>query len=126
MYTLFRDSFNNKLESHGLIHRYEFPVSTPVTLLLERAASDMQTSPFGYQFAPNNSRGSFFLSHEVLPLQLLSFVNRGVPRPGDQQIRLRRAAHGDQTIESLLSNRMLYAIPAFAIEGNHFVVNVGK
>jgi hypothetical protein len=126
VYSLFRDSFNAELQSHGLIHSFELPISTTITSLIRRMVTDMQDSPFHYQFASNDSHARF-LSHEVLPLQLLSIVNRGVPRPNDHQIRLRRTGHGEsQTIGNLAYNRMNYAIPALAIEGNHFVIHVGE
>lgn len=123
---MFRDSFNSTLESHDLIYHYDLPTSTPVTSLIERVANDMQASAAGYQFSSNNSRASF-LSHEVLPLQLLSIVNRGIPRPNDHQIRLRRTGHSeDQTIANLAFNRTLYAIPSIAFEGNRFVIHLSK
>lgn len=126
IYSLFRDSFNAELQSHGLIHSFELPISTTITSLIQRIVTDMQDSSFHYQFTSNDSHGRF-LSHEALPLQLLSIVNRGVPRPNDHQIRLRRAGHGEsQTIESLVYNRLNYAIPTLVIEGNHFVIHVGE
>jgi hypothetical protein len=86
----------------------------------------MQASSFHYEFSSSDVHGPF-LVHKTLPLQLLSIVNRGQPRPGDQKIRLQRAAHGrDETVAILASNRMQYAIPVFAFEGNHFVFNVGE
>jgi hypothetical protein len=94
--------------------------------MLQHVASDMEASAFHYQFSSNDAHRPF-LVHETLPLQPLMIVNRGVPRPNDQKIRLRRAAHGrDHTLATLASDRMRYAIPAFSFEGNHFVLNVGE
>ena len=86
----------------------------------------MEASFFCYQFSSNDVHG-LFLVHETLPLRLFSIVNRGHPHPGDQKIRLRRAAHGgDETVAILASNQIQYTIPAFSFEGNHFVLNVGE
>lgn len=123
VYRFLRDSFNAKLEEFSLLYIYELPCSTPVTVLIQCVAHDMQLSPFNYQFAAD-MYGSH-LAHERLPLQLLEVVNRGVPRAQDGQVRLRRAIHGIQTISELAGDRARHAVLPLAIEGNCFVINFG-
>lgn len=122
-YRFVLDSFNAKLESFHLLYNYELPLSTSISSLINTVASHMQSSPFNYQFRSSSS--TFLLSHETLPLQLLEIVNRGVPRATDGQIRLRRTAHRLLTLGDLATNRMHFAVPDIAIEGNQFVVHFG-
>lgn len=125
-YRFLRESFNAQLQAYCLLYTYEFSLLTSVATLMERVIQDMERSPFSYQFtlAP---RGTVSFSHgEMLHLQLLEIVNRGVPRQTDGQIRLRRAVHATLTIGDLVANRMHYAVPTVAIEGNHFVVHLGE
>lgn len=72
-----------------------------------------------YEFASSPDRG--LLSQETLPLQLLEITNRGVPR-GDDQIRLRRAVHGELTVEDLAGDKLRFG-NVVAIEGNRFVIH---
>ena len=68
-----------------------------------------------------------FVHAETLPLQLLEIINRGVPRPSDGQIRLRRVApNTTMNIVALTGNQLHYAIPSLAIEGNNFVIHLSK
>lgn len=123
VYRFLRDSFNAKLEEFNLLYTYELPCSTSVTTLIQRVSSDMQSSSFNYQFTAD-TYGSH-LAHERLPLQLLEFINRGVPRQQDGQVRLRRAIHGVQTIVDLAGDRARHAVLPVAIEGNCFVIHFG-
>lgn len=101
------------------------PTATVVSLI-EQVASEMEASDSHYQFA-STPRSVSFLRTETLPLQLLEFVNRGIPRPNDLHVRLRRAAlPTDTTIGDLLADRIRFAVTKLAIEGgNTFVINLG-
>lgn len=123
VYSLFHHSFNTELQSHGLIHSFKMPISTAITSLILCTVTNMQDSP--YQFSSSESCSQFLL-HEVLPLQLLSFINRGYIIPLITRSNCSGLVIVSQTIESLAFNHMNYAIPALAIEGNHFVIHMGK
>jgi hypothetical protein len=84
----------------------------------------MQASPYRYQFTSNNTAS--LLAHEALPLQLLEIMNRGTPRPADGQIRLRPSAHGQLALHNLSQNRIYFALPSLAIEGNSLVLHFGE
>jgi len=124
VYRFLRDSWNAQLEAYHLLHLYEVPLSTRITALIQRAIRDMETSPFRYQFKPDTRP---YFSHETLKLQLLEFVNRGVPCPNDGQVQLRCVAHReDQTIQNLATDRYRFAIPTVAIEGTYFVIHASE
>jgi len=123
-YRFLRESFSAKLEEFRLVYLYEFPLSTSIANFIERVVEDMEQSSFHYQFTPRTAAS--FSHQEVLPLQLLEVVNRGVPRPSDGQIRLRCAAHSNLTIGNLAANRVRFAVPTVAIEGNCFIIHLGE
>lgn len=86
----------------------------------------METSPFNYQFTSDEEDGDMYAPHEVLPLQLLQFLNKGTPR-SDGQVRLGPAAFtAENTIEDLFYDRSRYALAGHVIEGNEFVLNLSK
>ena len=103
-YRFLRESFNAKLQAYCLLYTYEFSLSTLVTTLMERVIQDMEQSEFFYQFTLALRGMVTFLCREMLPLQLLEIVNRGVPQQTDGQIRLRRAVHTMLTISDLVAN----------------------
>jgi hypothetical protein len=123
VYSFILDSFNAQLERYHLLYTYELPVTMTVTALINRIVTDLASSPYNYQVTTASSAS--LLLHESLPLQLLEFVNRGVRRRVDNQIRLRRAAHGSRLLIDLAQDRAHYAISGPSIEGNHFVVHFG-
>ena len=99
----------------------------PVTTLIQHVVSDMKASPFHYSFKLPGLHGQTYSPHEVLDLLLLEFINRGVPRANDNQIRLRRAPHREnQTLEDLCRDRTRFGIPSLAIEGTYLVINMGQ
>ena len=109
-----------------LYYTFNLPPSTPVVSLIEQVASRMENSNSTFSFASTPHDHSF-LRNETLPLQLLEFANRGIPRPSDMQIRLRRVAlPTDTTINDLLTDRTRFAVNRLAIEGsNRFLINLG-
>ena len=113
------------MESYHILYLYEVPVDTCVTALIQRAVSDMEASPFNYQFKSDIHRP--YLSHETLHLQLLELVNRGMVHSNDGQIRLGHAAHREnQMVADLANDRNRFANPTICIEGNHLVVNTSE
>lgn len=126
VYKHLKTSFTAFLERFGLLHVYELPLSTPLLTLIERVAQDMQTSEFQYYFT-ESTRSIGFTRSETLPLQLTEVVNRGLERRSDRQIRLRRAAISpEMTIATVYTSRAYYGAPALAVDGNHFVIHLGK
>ena len=120
------DSFTAWLEKIDLYYTFNLPPSTPVVNLIEQVASQMEASDSDFSFASTPHDRSF-LRNETLPLQLLEFGNRGIPRSSDMQIRLRRAAlPADTTINDLLTDRTRFAINRLAIEGSRFLINLSK
>lgn len=70
------------------------------------------------------------LAHENLPLILLQFVNRGLPRPSDGQIRLRQSPlRPDTTLGDIAGNRAQFAVSGLSFEmyegQYHLVLNFG-
>jgi hypothetical protein len=127
VYRFLRESFNAKLEEYCLLHFYELPLSVSVADFIHRVVEDMERCPLHYQFTTPSARGAVaFSPQEVLPLQLLEIVNRGVPRPSDGQIRLHRTAHTNLTIGDLTANRVHFAVPTVAIEANYFIIHFGE
>ncbi|KAJ3511111.1 hypothetical protein NLJ89_g4285 [Agrocybe chaxingu] len=114
------ESFNSHLLSLGLLRDFETPLTTSVTNLINRISTEMENGPFAFRF----SRRAGVLEHEDLPIGLLGFVNRGRPRPSDNQIRLRiQPIPSVATIETLLSTPNLYAIPDLCIEDGRYVLH---
>jgi hypothetical protein len=112
-----------KLKDFYLLYNYELSLLTQILSLINQVIASMTSSEFNYRFTVNPS--AFLLSHESLPLQLLEIVNRGVPRT-DGQVRLRCTAHQLLTLGDLANNRMHFAVPSIAIEGNQFVIHFGE
>ncbi|KAK7037103.1 hypothetical protein R3P38DRAFT_3311654 [Favolaschia claudopus] len=65
-------------------------------------------------------------AHENQPPAPLYVVNRGVPRPSDNQVRLRRTPlRATATLGELAANRVQYAVPGLCIvnfEGQNYLV----
>lgn len=115
-------------EKNDLFYTFDLPISTTLADLISQISTAMQNSDSNFSFASAPSHLSF-VSNEVLPLQVLEFGNRGLQRPQDQQIRLRRAAFNipDPTISDLLTDRYRFAIPKLAIDGNNrFVLHFSE
>ncbi|KAJ3510799.1 hypothetical protein NLJ89_g4471 [Agrocybe chaxingu] len=114
------ESFNSHLLSLGLLHDFDTPLTTSIIDLINRISTDMENSSFAFRF----SHRAGVLEHEDLPIGLLGFVNRGRPRPSDNQIRLRiQPISSVATIETLLSAPNLYAIPDLCIEDGRYVLH---
>ena len=125
-YRFLWESFNAKLEAYCLLHSYELPLEVSVSTLIEHVAQDMECSSFHYQFSLIMRGTASFSPEEMLPLQLLEVVNRGVPCQTDGQIRLQCAAHSNLMIGDLAANQMHYAVPSITIEGNQFIIHLGN
>lgn len=80
----------------------------------------LERSPFDYQFIRPPAGVS---EHEGLPIQLLSYRNRGYARPNGQ-VRLRRYAltPGD-IVSTLVGNKIHFANNKLCNENDHFVFN---
>lgn len=99
----------------------------PVVELIQQIAQDLQDSSLNYEFNELNRRRSSLIAHESRPLDLLCVVNRGVPRPSDGQIRLRRTPVSPSlTVGELSANRLQFAVPGLCIEDNHFLIYFGE
>lgn len=84
----------------------------------------MEQSEHQFQFCLSGH--SFLLQHEGLPLQLLSLVNRGTPRPHDDQIRLKAVpASPTLTLGDLAADKARFNLPV-CIESNRLVLHFGK
>jgi hypothetical protein len=106
-----------------LVYEYEVPPATLVSDLLSRVVDDMKDCSLTYSFMVQDTHA--ILDHESLPLQLLSFVNRGRVRASDGQIRMRRSPVTENlTLETMATNR-LYSPPSlnFCIENGCFIVH---
>ncbi|KAL1700638.1 hypothetical protein EV121DRAFT_295013 [Schizophyllum commune] len=116
LYRHLASSFDAELEAHHLLFRYQLPHSISIFDLLERVWGDMGASPFSYN-APQPAEGArnHLRPHEMLPLILCRFINRGVPRTLDQQIRIEPAPlRAQMTLGDLMRDRRQYVPnPAF-------------
>ncbi|TDL14092.1 hypothetical protein BD410DRAFT_846356 [Rickenella mellea] len=121
VYRFFRDSFNQALESYGLLSRHEVPLTSTVHTLIRQIAGNMQQSRFQYIFA--SSQNITHLQHETLPLHLMGLVSKGQPRPKDNQVRLRTMPVGPKfTFANMIAQKSYYALPEVCIEDSRLVV----
>ncbi|KAF8194813.1 hypothetical protein K438DRAFT_1968757 [Mycena galopus ATCC 62051] len=69
------------LQEHHLLHTFVLPETTSVVDLVRMGARAMQDGPGKFKFdTDNGARATRLLPHEILPLHLLSLVNKGNPR----------------------------------------------
>ncbi|KAF8186505.1 hypothetical protein K438DRAFT_1765277 [Mycena galopus ATCC 62051] len=69
------------LQEHHLLHTFVLPETTSVIDLVRMGAHAMQDGPIKFKFdTDNGTHATHLLPHEILPLHLLSLVNKGNPR----------------------------------------------
>ncbi|KAF8174836.1 hypothetical protein K438DRAFT_1980028 [Mycena galopus ATCC 62051] len=69
------------LQEHHLLHTFVLPETTSVIDLVRMGARAMQDGPGKFKFdTDNGAHATHLLPHEILPLHLLSLVNKGNPR----------------------------------------------
>ncbi|KAH8096921.1 hypothetical protein DFH11DRAFT_1526941, partial [Phellopilus nigrolimitatus] len=121
VFVFLRESFEAALQRYHLIFHFDLALDMKVADLLQLVVSRMRESPSQYQLG--NARHAMLLSHETIGLRLLSLVNKGKPRRGDKQIRLRvMAITQELTVRDLAGDKTKYAAPV-CIEGNRFIIH---
>jgi hypothetical protein len=128
LYRFHKDSFNAFLREHHLIFHYDLLPTMQIINLIPRIIDDMHNSPLAYQFGgPSQGPSSSYLPHETQALQLLGLVNKGCPRPSDQQVRLRKMPiQQGHTVDSLARDRTYFANPNMCIDDGRFVLHFRK
>lgn len=111
-----------------LLYRYNVPAATTsIVDVIQSAIFDLEHSAASYKFSQGPS-GSAIL-HELFPLQLLCFHDRGRIRPSDRSIRLREEpASRSLMLQDMVSNLQLFAPRTVqgSIENNRFVIHLSK
>ena len=119
MYQNLRDSVDSWLSQHHLLYQYHLPVSTSHQALIEMVITAMKSSPSQYQFPP--PRDSHFAMHELLPLQPLGLVSRGIPRPNGQVHLRPLTMRPGAPLSSLITDRAIFAAKS-CVEGNEWAI----
>ncbi|KAF7371961.1 hypothetical protein MVEN_00054100 [Mycena venus] len=106
------DTFFQQMQAFGLVVIQTSPTTQSVTAHIQDIVHELRLRQLDVDFSPD----SVLLAHENQPLAPLYVVNRGVPRPSDNQIRLRRApVRPTATIGDLAANRLQFAVPGLCI-----------
>ncbi|KAJ7511954.1 hypothetical protein B0H11DRAFT_2371466 [Mycena galericulata] len=117
-----RDTFYKVMKDHGLIVLQTSSSTLSLTEHIQNVVHELRNR----QIDIGSSLDSSLLSHEDQPLAPLYIVNRGVPRPSDNQIRLRRSpVRPTSSLGDLAANRLQFAIPGLCIEpidGENYMV----
>ncbi|KAJ7436551.1 hypothetical protein FB451DRAFT_1417408 [Mycena latifolia] len=108
-----KDTFLKVMKDHGLLVLQTSPISLPVTDHILNLVQELQ----GRQINILGPSHTSLLAHKNQPLVPLYVVNQGVPRPSDNQIRLRRSpVQPASTMGEIAANRVQFAIPGLCIE----------
>lgn len=103
-----------------LFYTFDLPPSTKIINLIKQIATVMESSDSNYLFASAHCSITW---HKTVPLLLLKFNNRGLPRSQDQQIWLCCAVfENEATITNLLCDCTQFTNPNLAINGNQWFV----
>ncbi|KAJ3496500.1 hypothetical protein NLJ89_g10477 [Agrocybe chaxingu] len=113
------NSFDAYINEQGLLHDYEFPLTTSVMEIMKKVASDMENGPFSYCFG---HRQEHILAEEDLPLGLLGVLNRGRSRSNNQVYFKVQPVHNGMTLEYLTSGTPAerYAVPGICFKYSRF------
>ncbi|KAJ7181278.1 hypothetical protein C8R46DRAFT_885532 [Mycena filopes] len=121
------------LEQHNLLYTFVLPETTTVVELIRMGASAMQDGPGKFKFdTDTGTRASRLLPHEILPLQLLSLVNKGNPRAnGVSYLTSRHPVTLNMTIGEFTAPAMRskFGHPSLCVEdmpdGAHLIIRAG-
>ncbi|KAJ7080144.1 hypothetical protein B0H15DRAFT_804135 [Mycena belliarum] len=121
-----KDTFLAKMQEFGLVVSQTSSISLLLTDHISNIANELRAR--GLDIAASNMS---VLSHEDQPLAHLYVVNRGVPRPSDNQIRLRQLPlRPNSTLGEIGANRVQFALPGLCIETfegqNHLCLYFGQ
>lgn len=109
-----KDTFYQSMKSAGLLILQTSPTSLPLTDHITNLSHELRDRRINIVAGPSPTS---LLAHEDQPLLPLYVVNRGVPRPSDNQIRLRRSpVRPASTMAEITANRVQFAIPGLCIE----------
>ncbi|KAJ7754849.1 hypothetical protein B0H16DRAFT_1831582 [Mycena metata] len=107
-----KDTFLAKMREFGLCVLQTSPTTQLVTEHISNIVHEFRNR--GMDIVASDST---VLSHEDQPLSSLYLVNRGLPRPSDNQIRLRRLPlRPGTTMGEVGANRLQLALPGVCIE----------
>ncbi|KAJ7675261.1 hypothetical protein B0H17DRAFT_1140337 [Mycena rosella] len=108
-----KDTFLKTMREMGLVVLQTSPVSLALTDHIISLVQELR----GRQIDILEPSSTSLLVHEEQPLIPLYVVNRGVPCPSDNQIRLRQSpVRPSCTIAEIAANRLQFAIPGLCID----------
>lgn len=121
------DTFYRIMQSFGLVVLQTSPTTLSLTGHIQNLVHELRSRHIDMGL----SLDTVLLAHENQPLVPLYVVNRGVPRPSDNQIRLRRApVRPSATLGELATNRLQFAVPGLCMVPengqNYLVLHFGK
>lgn len=116
------DTFFRVMLAFGLVVMQSAPTTQSLIAHIQDLVHELRSRQLDVDLFPD----TLLLAHENQPLAPLYIVNRGVPRPSDNQIRLRRApVRPTATIGELAANRLQFAVPGLCIiphDGQNYLV----
>lgn len=120
-----RDSFNQSLAAHHLLHKLEVPLETSIRAIMSTLTTRLQNSPHRYEFGHDDFDVP---AHEALPLSLLRVSNRARRRPSTNQIHLveHPVLTDEITLNNLITDTSRFVFPDISFEDRHFVLFFGK
>ncbi|KAK6996213.1 hypothetical protein R3P38DRAFT_3329590 [Favolaschia claudopus] len=106
------DTFIAVMNSVGLVVVQTSETTLSLTAHIQNIVHELRAR----QFELISPSSTLLQAHENQALAPLYVVNRGVPRPSDNQIRLRRApVRGTETLGEVAANRTQFAVPSLCI-----------
>lgn len=124
VYKFYTESFSQALSEFGLVSYRELPLDGKISTLLLALQTELRQSP--HKYALGDARHEYHQDHESTGLSLLSFVNRGVPRVRDNQIRMRLYPTSPElTVADIISDKFKFAVPSLCVEKGRFTINLG-
>ncbi|KAK7012389.1 hypothetical protein R3P38DRAFT_3279919 [Favolaschia claudopus] len=106
------DTFIAVMNSVGLVVVQTSETTLSLTAHIQNIVHELRSR----QFELTSPSSTLLQAHENQALAPLYVVNRGVPRPSDNQIRLRRApVRGTETLGEVAANRTQFAVPSLCI-----------
>ncbi|KAJ6467428.1 hypothetical protein C8R45DRAFT_1106169 [Mycena sanguinolenta] len=106
------DTFYRTMQSFGLVVLETSPTTQSLTEHIQNLVHELRSRQINIGLSPD----TVLLAHENPPLAPLYVVNRGLPRPSDNEIRLRRApVRPSATLGELAANRLQFAVPGLCM-----------
>lgn len=106
------------------MYHFEADKSTPIDTILSELAQRMESSPSHFVF---KSTRVGHLNHEVPPLRILEYVDRGRVRLLKNEIRFRiKPPTPGLTIWKLMNDRNRYSHPEYSFDGNRYILHLSS